>query len=67
MSRLQKLRDMTPAEVDRAHRVYNQFGGDTEKVIELLADLRAYCGNAWPEMLQEALGRYRKSQRGDGA
>lgn len=67
MSRLQKLRDMKPQEVERAHRIFNQFGGDTEKVIELLADLRAYCGNEWPKMLEEALRRYRKSQLGDEA
>lgn len=67
MSRIKQLRDMNPQEVERAHRIFNQFGGDTEKVIELLADLRAYCGNAWPKMLEEALRRYRKSQRGGEA
>lgn len=56
---------MKPAEVERAHRIFNQFGSDTEKVKELLADIRAYCGNAWPEVLQDALERYKKSQRGD--
>lgn len=67
MSRLQKLRDMKPQEVERAHRIFNKFVGDDEKVIEAIADLRAYCGNAWPKMLEEALRRYRKSQRGGEA
>lgn len=58
---------MKPQEVERAHRIFNQFGGDDEKLVELLADLRAYCGNAWPKMLEEALRRYRKSQRGGEA
>lgn len=65
MSRLQQLKSMKPAEVERIHRVFSQFGGDDEKAIEAIADLRAYCGNAWPEMLKEALRRYRKAQRGD--
>lgn len=65
MSRLQKLRDMTPAEVTRIHRVHAEYGTDGDRVIEALADLRAYCGNAWPKMLEEALRRYRSDRRGD--
>ncbi len=65
MSRLQKLRDMNPQEVERAHRIFSQFGGDTEKVIEAITDLRAYCGRAWPKMLEEALKRYNRDRRGD--
>lgn len=65
MSRLKELREMTPAEVARIRRVFDALGGDDEKVIEAIADLRAYCGNAWPKMLEEALARYKKSQRGD--
>lgn len=58
---------MKPQEVERIHRVANQFGGDEEKVIEAIADLRAYCGTAWPRMLDQALRRYRASERGDAA
>lgn len=65
MGRLQKLRNMKPAEVERVHRIFDQFGSDTEKVTELLADIRAYCGSSWPEVLQDALERYNKSRRGD--
>ena len=65
MSRLQQLKDMTPQVVQRVHRIYDQYGTDTEKVIELIADLRAYCGQAWPKMLEEALWRYNKDARGD--
>lgn len=65
VSRFQKLRDMTPEEVERVHRIYDQYGSDTEKVIELIADLRAYCGQAWPRMLEEALERYQHGRRGD--
>lgn len=66
MSRLQQLKAMSPQEVQRVHRIYNQYGSDTENVIELIADLRAYCGQAWPKMLEEALERYQKDRRGDG-
>lgn len=66
MSRLQDLRNMTPGEVERIHRIAAQYGTDDEQVIELLADLRAYCGQAWPRMLEEALRRYQKARRGDG-
>ena len=65
MSRLKELRDMTPAEVARIHRVFDALGGDEEKVIEALTDLRAYCGRAWPKMLEEALKRYNRDRRGD--
>lgn len=65
MSRLKELRNMTPAEVERIHRVAEAVGGDEEKAIEAIADLRAYCGQAWPKMLEEALRRYKKSQRGE--
>jgi hypothetical protein len=64
MSRIQELRDMTPAEVARIHRVFDALGGDEEKVIEALTDLRAYCGRAWPKMLEEALKRYNRDRRG---
>lgn len=67
MSRLKELQNMTPAEVARIHRVFEALGADEEKVIEALADLRAYCGRAWPKMLEEALARYKKSQRGGEA
>jgi hypothetical protein len=65
MSRLQKLRDMSPHEVARIHRVYRAIGNDNnhEKAIEAIADLIAYCGAAWPTMLQDALRRHRQSQR----
>ena len=63
MSRIQELRDMTPAEVARIHRVFDALGGDEEKVIEALTDLRAYCGRAWPKMLEEALKRYNRDRR----
>lgn len=65
MSRLQDLRNMTPDEAERIHRVLAEYGTDEERVIELLADLRAYCGQAWPRMLEEALRRYQRSRRGD--
>ena len=65
MSRIKQLRDMNPQEVERAHRIFSQFGGDTEKVIEAIADLRAYCGRAWPKMLEEALRRYQQDRRSD--
>jgi hypothetical protein len=66
MSRLQQLREMTPQEVQRVHRIHAMYGDDTEKVIELIADLRAYCGQAWPKMLEEALRRYKQSHRDPG-
>jgi hypothetical protein len=56
---------MTPAEVERIHRVADTIGSDDEKAIEAIADLRAYCGRAWPKMLEEALRRYHKARRGD--
>jgi hypothetical protein len=65
MGRLQVLRQMTPAEVERIHRVADTIGSDDEKAIEAIADLRAYCGRAWPSMLQKALERYKKTHRGD--
>lgn len=65
MSRLKDLREMTPAEVARIRRVFDALGGDEERVIEALADLRAYCGRAWPKMLEEALRRYNRDRRGD--
>ena len=65
MSRLKELREMTPAEVARIRRVFDALGGDEEKVIEALADLRAYCGRAWPKMLEEALRRHNRDRRGD--
>ena len=65
MSRLQQLREMTPAEVARIHRVHAAHGTDEEAVIEALADLRAYCGRSWPKMLAEALRRYQGDRRGD--
>lgn len=65
MSRLDELRNMTPAEVERIHRVFEALGSDEERVIEAIADLRAYCGQKWPVMLQEALRRYQASRRGD--
>lgn len=65
MSRLKELRNMTPAEVERIHRVFAALGSDEERVIEAIADLRAYCGQAWPKMLEEALRRYQKARRGD--
>lgn len=45
--------------------VHFLFGDNTDLAIEHLADLRAYCGSAWPKMLQEALERYMKTQRGN--
>lgn len=65
MNRLHRLRNMKQDEVDRIHRVYEALGGDNEKVIEAIADLRAYCGQAWPNMLEEALKRYNRDRRGD--
>lgn len=65
MSRLQQLREMPAAEVARIHRVFDALGGDEDKVIEALADLRAYCGRSWPQMLAEALRRYQGDRRGD--
>lgn len=65
MSRLKELRNMTPAEVDRIYRVHAALSNDGERVIEAIADLRAYCGPAWPKMLEEALRRYQKDRRGD--
>lgn len=63
MGRLQQLRNMSADEVRRIHRAHAQVGGDDEKAVELLADLRAYCGQAWPKMLERALRRYRETQR----
>lgn len=65
MSRIEKLRKMTPAEVVRIQRVHAEYGTDEEKVIEAIADLRAYCGEAWPKMLETAVRRYRADHRGD--
>lgn len=65
MSRFEQLKNIKPQESDRIHRVFNAIGNDNEKAIEAIADLRAFCGRAWPELLQEALRRYRKSQRGE--
>ena len=65
MNRLHRLHNMKQDEVDRIHRVYEALGGDNEKVIEAIADLRAYCGLAWPNMLEEALKRYNRDRRGD--
>jgi hypothetical protein len=65
MSRLNELRKMTPSEVARIHRVLEALGSDEERAIEAIADLRAYCGQKWPVMLQEALRRYQASRRGD--
>lgn len=65
MSRLKELRNMTPDEVARIHRVFEALGAEEEKVIEAIADLRAYCGRAWPKMLEEALRRYSRDRRGD--
>ena len=56
---------MTPAEVERVHRVFNAIDGDDEKAVEMLADLRAYFGMKWPVILQEALRRYKRDRRGD--
>ena len=56
---------MTPGEVERIHRVNDAIGGDNDKAIEAIADLRAYCGKAWPQMLEEALRRYQKARRGE--
>lgn len=67
MSRLQELREMTPGEVERIHRVHAQYGTDEERVIEALADMRAYCGQSWPKMLEQALRRYQRSRRGEDA
>lgn len=66
MSRLKQLCEMTPAEVERIHRVFRSIGSDDEKAIEAIADLRAYCGQRWPVMLEEALRRYQADRRGDG-
>lgn len=65
MSRLRDLKNTTPAEVERVLRVFAALGGDEEKAIEAIADLRAYCGQAWPTMLEEALRRYKADHRGD--
>jgi hypothetical protein len=56
---------MTPGEVERIHRVNDAIDGDNEKAIEAIADLRAYCGRAWPKMLEEALRRYQETRRRD--
>lgn len=45
--------------------MFEALGADEEKVIEALADLRAYCGRAWPKTLEEALKRYNRDRRGD--
>ena len=65
MKRIQELRSMTRAEVERIHRVHEAVGTDGEKAVEAIADLRAYCGRAWPSMLRDALRRYERSRRGD--
>lgn len=65
MASMQRYREMTPTEVARIHRVHEAIGLDAEKAIEAVADLRAYCGSAWPSMLQEALRRYERSRRGE--
>lgn len=64
-SRMRQLKSMTQKEVKRIHRIHFLFGDDTDGAIEMLADLRAYCGSAWPKMLQEALERYQKDRRCD--
>ena len=65
MNRLDELRNMTPAELERIYRVFEALGSDEERAIEAIADLRAYCGQKWPTMLEEALRRYQKARRGD--
>lgn len=67
MSRLQQIRNLHPAEVARIHRVHAIVGANDEKAIELLADMRAYCGRAWPSMLRQAVERYEATHRGDDA
>lgn len=65
MSRFQQLKNIKPQESGRIHRVFKAIGNDNEKAIEAIADLRAFCGSAWPEMLQEAMRRYKRAQRGE--
>lgn len=65
MKRIRELRAMSPAETQRIHRVHQSVGLDGERAIEAIADLRAYCGRAWPSMLAEAIRRYERSRRGE--